>query len=296
MPTFIVIGAAKSGTTALHRYLKQHPEIYMSTPKELRFFPFEDRPPNFCGPRDREDMQTVVKTIEEYRTHFTEGAHYPARGEASPIYLYYPRTAERIRHHLPDVKLIAILRQPADRAYSQYLMKRRDGLEPLNFVEALAAEEQRMSNGWSHHWHFRRRGFYAAQLKRYFDLFKREQFKIYLYDDYVADPVGLMQDIFRFLNVDDSFVPDMSVRHNESKLPRSRALQVFLTEPRGVKNFFKTFIPARWSRRIGDGLRRQNVTKPPLAPEVRRRLTEVYREDIKELQDMLGRDLSHWLD
>ena len=104
-----------------------------------------------------------------------------------------------------------------------------------------------------------------------------------------------MQDIFRFLGVDDTFVPDMSVRHNESKLPRSRGLQVFLTEPRAAKNLLKTFVPARWSRGIGDRLRRQNLTRPTLSAETRRRLTEVYREDIQELQEMLGRDLSHWL-
>jgi hypothetical protein len=295
LPNFLVIGAGKSGTTALHRYLKQHPEIYMSSPTQLRFFPFEDQRPNFIGPRDKEDMETTVKTIEDYRAHFTEGARFPARGESSPPYLYYPRAAERIRHYIPDAKLIAILRHPADRAYSQYLMKRRDGLEPLNFGDALAAEEQRISDGWSHHWHFRRRGFYAAQLRPYFDLFKREQFRIYLYEDYVADPVGLMQDIFRFLSVDDSFVPDMSVRHNESKLPRVRALQTFLTEPRPAKNLLKSFVPERWSRRVGDRLRRHNITKPPLPEALRRQLIEVYRDDIDELQGMLGRDLSHWL-
>ncbi|MDT5271644.1 MAG: hypothetical protein QOH49_3830 [Acidobacteriota bacterium] len=267
----------------------------MSTPKELRFFPFEDRQPDFSGPGDKEDMEKTVKTIEDYQAHFTEGAHFPARGESSPLYMYYPRAAERIRHYIPDAKLIAILRHPADRAYSQYLMKVRDWRERLNFADALAAEEQRILDGWSHHWHFRQRGFYAAQLRPYFDLFKREQFRIYLYEDYVADPVGLMQDIFRFLNVDDSFVPDMSVRHNESKLPRSRALQTFLTEPRASKNFVKMFVQARWSRRIGNSLRRKNLTKPSLSAELRRQLTEVYREDIKELQEMLGRDLSHWL-
>ncbi|MDT7688952.1 MAG: hypothetical protein QOE46_1711 [Acidobacteriota bacterium] len=296
MPNFIVIGAAKGGTTALHRYLKQHPQIFMSTPKELRFFPFEHQRPNFCGPGDAEDAATMIMDIEDYRAHFAAGADYPARGESSPLYLYYPHTAARIRHHIPEAKLIAILRQPADRAYSQYLMKKRDGIERLSFAEAFAAEGQRIADGWSHHWHYRQRGFYAAQLKPYFDLFTREQLRVYLYEDYVADPVGLMQDIFRFLNVDDGFVPDMSVRHNESKIPRSHALQVFLTEPRLTKNVFKPLLPARLSRRVGDRFRRLNLTKPPLPKELRRRLTEVYREDINELQEMLGRDLSHWLE
>jgi hypothetical protein len=295
LPNFLVIGAGKSGTTALHRYLKQHPEIYMSSLKELRFFPFEDRPPDFRGPGDKEDMEAAVKTIDNYRAHFTGGAHCSARGESSPLYLYYPRSAERIRHYIPDAKLIAILRHPAERAYSQYLMKRRDGREHLNFGDALAAEEQRASDGWSHHRQYRRRGFYAAQLRPYFDLFKREQLRIYLYEDYVADPVGLMQDIFRFLSVEDSFVPDMSVRHNESKIPRLRALQTFLTEPRPAKSLLKSFVPKHWSRRVGDQLRRHNITKPPLPETLRRQLIEVYRDDINELQGMLGRDLSHWL-
>jgi hypothetical protein len=295
MPNFLVIGAAKGGTTALHRYLGQHPEIYMSPRKELRFFPFENQRPDYRGPGDDLDVNTMTTSIEEYRACFAAAGGYAARGESSPLYLYLPRSAERIRHYIPEAKLLAILRHPVERAYSHYLMIRRDGLETLGFAEALAAEDQRVADRWGHRWHYRRRGFYAAQLKRYFDLFRREQLRVYLYEDYIADPVGLMQDIFRFLNVDDTFVPDMSVRHNESKLPRSRALQVFLTEPRRAKNLFKPLLPARWSRRIGDRLRRQNLTRPPLSEELRRQLTEGYREDIVELQDMLRRDLSHWL-
>src|SRR6185436_5212968 len=99
-------------------------------------------------------------------------------------------------------------------AYSHFLSRKRDRRERLSFREGLDAEEQRIADGWSHNWSYRRRGFYAALLKPYFELFSREQLKIYLYEDYVRDPVGLMQDLFRFLNVDDTFVPDMSVRHN----------------------------------------------------------------------------------
>lgn len=295
MPNFLVIGAAKSGTTALHRYLTQHPEIFMSRQKELRFFAFDSRRPDFRGPGDDINIASIVVSIEEYRAHFEGAEGFPARGETSPLYLTMPGTAERIRRHVPEAKLIAILRHPAERAHSQYLMIRRDGYETLGFAEALAAEEGRVADGWGTRWQYRRRGFYAAQLKPYFANFGREQLRIYLYEDYVSDPVGLMRDVFRFLGVDDSFVPDMSARHNESKLPRSRALQVFLTEPRRAKNLLKPFLPARWSRSLGDRLRRQNLTRPTLPAEMRRRLIEVYREDIVELQEMLGRDLSGWL-
>jgi hypothetical protein len=295
MPNFLIIGAAKSGTTALHRYLTQHPQIFMSRRKELRFFPFEGGRPDYRGPGDAADAASITTDIDEYRAQFDGSEAFPARGESSPLYLYMPQSAERIRHYLPDAKLIAVLRHPAERAFSQYLMIRRDGLETLGFAEALAAEDGRVADGWGHRWHYRRRGFYAAQLKRYFERFSREQLRCYLYEDFTSDPVGLTRDIFRFLDVDDSFVPDMTTRHNESKFPRIRALQVFLTEPRAAKNLLKPLLPAGSSRRIGDRLRRSNLTRPALSAEMRRRLIEVYREDILELQEMLGRDLSGWL-
>jgi len=295
MPNFLVIGAAKGGTTALHRYLAQHPQIFVSRRKELRFFPFEGGRPDYRGPGDAADAASFTTTLKEYGAHFAGSEAFPARGESSPLYLYMPQSAQRIRHHLPEAKLIAVLRHPAERAFSQYLMMRREGLETLGFAEALAAEDRRVAEGWGHLRHYRRKGFYAAQLKLYFEHFRREQLRVCLYEDFVADPSAVTRDIFRFLCVDDSYVPDMSVRHNESKFPRSRALQVFLTEPRRAKNLLKPVLPAGWSRRIGDHLRRRNLTRPQLTEEMRRSLTEVYREDIVELQEMLGRDLSGWL-
>jgi hypothetical protein len=294
MPNFLIIGAAKSGTTALHHYLGQHPDIFMSSPKELRFFPWENQKPDYRGPYDI-DLSSIITSVEEYRAYFAAGADYPVRGESSPQYIYFPRAAERIRHHIPDVKLIAILRHPVDRAYSHYLMVRREELETLTFGEALADEERRINDRWWYHWHYRRRGFYAAQLKPYFELFNREQLKVYLYEDFQSDQVGLTQDIFRFLNVDDTFVPDVSVRHNEAKIPRFRALQAYLSQPHPTKALIKPFVPTRLSRLIGERLRGLNLTKPAFPEELRRQFIEVYREDIIKLQDMLRRDLSHWL-
>ncbi len=293
MPNFLVIGAAKAGTTALHFYLAQHPQIYMSETKEIRFFPFENQSINFCGP-DANPALFVTK-IEDYRAFFEAGADYPARGESSTIYLYFARSAERIRHHLPDVKLIVILRHPADRAYSHYLMLKRDGFEHLSFREALEAEDQRVSDNWAPNWHFRRRGYYAAQLKPYLNIFEREQLRIYLYEDFTSDTIGVLQDIFRFLDVTDTFVADTSTRHNESRIPRSPALHAFLAERRSTKNLFKPLVPFQLRKRIKGHINRRNLVKPPLNEDLRRRLIELYREDINRLQDMLQRDLSHWL-
>src|SRR5690242_2778353 len=161
MPNFLIIGAGKAGTTALHRYLKQHPQIFMSEPKELSFFPFENGRPDFRGPGDTEDFaRQGVTSLDEYRARFASAAGYRARGESSPVYLYYPESAPRIRRHIPEAKLIAVLRQPASAAYSRYMMLRRNGMERLSFVDALAAEDRRVAEGWAHRWHYFRRGFY----------------------------------------------------------------------------------------------------------------------------------------
>ena len=150
MPTFLIIGADNSGTTALHRYLGQHPDIFISQPKELKFFPWENLKPDYRGPGDEADLSSVITSVEEYRAYFAAGAGYTARGESSPQYIYFSRAAERIRHHIPDAKLIAVLRHPAERAYSHYLMLRRDGRETLTFGEALAAEGRRINDRWGH--------------------------------------------------------------------------------------------------------------------------------------------------
>ena len=141
MPNFLVIGAAKSGTTALYHTLKQHPQIFMSPVKEPHFFAFEGERPVYCGPGDRELFNPrVVFRLEDYVRLFDGLRAQTAVGEASVQYLMRSdAAAARIRQHIPRAKLIAILRQPADRAYSHYIMLRSQGLERLSFTQALAA-------------------------------------------------------------------------------------------------------------------------------------------------------------
>jgi hypothetical protein len=119
------------------------------------------------------------------------------------------------------VKLIAILREPAERAYPNFLYLSRDGKEPFSdFARALGAEEDRIQNNWAPIWHYKRKGFYYAQLKRYYEVFEREQIRVYLYEeDLNGDPVGVLRDAYRFLGVDDVFAPDISMRYNVSGLP-----------------------------------------------------------------------------
>ncbi len=299
LPNFLVIGAQKA-VSSLYYYLKQHPEVYMSPVKVPRFFALEGREPDFFrgGPGDREIMsQGTVTDIEGYRALFAGVSGEKAIGEASAWHLYIPEAAYRIRHHIPEARLMSVLRNPVDRAYSHFLMVRRNSCEPLaDFALALDAEEERVRERWGPNFHYKRMGLYHEQLARYYELFEAKQIRVYLYEDLKEDPVGTTQSIFRFLGVDEAFVPDTSLKHNVTRLPRSRALQTFIKKPHPLKATLRPFLPERLRRRMRVGLWERNLTGPPPMPEgVRRELSEAYREDVLKLQKLIGRDLSGWL-
>ena len=303
MPNFLIIGAAKSGTTALYNYLGQHPRVYVTRKKEPKFFALEGKRLDFRGPGDLEANRFSVTGIEAYRALFRGVSNETAIGEASPLYLYSADAPTRIKRYVPTVKMIAVLRDPAERAYSQYLHLVRDGREPIDdFARALQAEESRIRDNWAFGWHYKRVGFYHDQLERYFDTFGRGQVKVYLYEDLETDPVGMLKDVFRFLDIADDFVPDMSVRPNVAGIPRNRSLHTLhalLVKPHPIKTALKPLFPEalrrRTVKRLLDGIRSRNLVKPPFPAEVRRHLIETYREDILKLQALTQRDLSNWL-
>lgn len=300
MPNFLILGAAKAGTTAFYSYLKQHPQVYMSPEKEPHFFAFEGEKLNFDGTAGEQEWINygAITDVETYRQQFQGVSKQIAVGEASTLYLYIPKTPDRIKHYVPDAKLIAMLRNPVDRAYSAFLYQRRDGFEPItNFAQALREEKTRINKNWAPIYHYQQMGFYYVQMKRYFDTFDRTQIKVYLYEDFNTDPISVVQDAFRFLGVGDTFVPDMSLRYNVSGTPKLKALNTFLKEPHPIKFILKPLIPEGLRRRLIVSLQNRNLDKPPpLSPELRRQLIDVYREDILKLQDLIQRDLSMWLE
>jgi hypothetical protein len=196
-PNFFVIGAGKSGTTSLYHYLKQHPQIFMSPVKEPKYFSLAGQSLNFKGPGDQRIVAQTTTTLEGYLELFRDAADEPILGEGSTIYLNTDDTARRIAEQVPDAKLVAILRHPADRAYSAYMHLRRDGYETLQtFSEALEAESGRVRAGYYYHWYLRSRGYYGRQLKTYYDQFPPNQIKVYLYEDFSDSPHQVITDIF----------------------------------------------------------------------------------------------------
>jgi len=295
MPTFLLIGAAKSGTTSLYHYLDQHPDIFMSPVKEPNFFAFEGHPVNFQGPGDQRCNAVSVTCLEEYQKLFEDAEHATARGEASPSSLHYPNAPRRIRHYVPDVQLIAILRNPVERAYSNYTMMRLNEREQLDFAAALDAEAKRIEAGWSYFWRYQCLGFYYQQLSRYYERFDADQILVVLYDDLVADAHQLMKKVYDFLRVDRAFTPDTSLHHNPSGIPRLRWLRWMMRPERPFGSVIRILLPQKLRTRLGAFVYRLNLKKPPISPQMRRALISVYRDDILQLQNLIGRDLTDWI-
>jgi hypothetical protein len=299
MPNFLIIGAGKSGTTSLYQYLKQHPEIYMSPVKEPKFFAVEGKKLDFRGPNDEMSMnRKSITDLDTYRTLFSGVTDEKAIGEASTLYLYSPEAPGRIKHYIPQARLIAILRNPVDRAYSSFIQRVQKGHEPLtDFAQALREEENRAHNNWAPRWQSKRIGFYHAHLRRYYDIFERNQIKVFLYEDLKGDPASVLQNIFRFLEVDEARLPDVSLKHNISGVPRNRLLHELLNKPNPIKSILRLVVPKGLRPRLTAFMENQNIGgPPPLDQDVREELIDLYREDILKLEELIGRDLSRWLE
>lgn len=299
-PNFLIIGAAKSGTTSLWHCLVQHPQVYMSPRKHTRFFAFDVEEPAFLGPPPRsKSVPYAVANPDDYHRLFAGVSDEIAVGEASHSYLYGPGAAARIRAYSPEMKLVAILRDPAERAFSHHRQMIRDGREPArDFLRALELEEARVRDGWWPDFHYARTGLYHAQLERYFHLFGRDRIRIYLYEDFAADPNAVVRDLFGFLGVDDAFVPEMAVRYNASGLPKNVLLHGSLKKLRRVRPVARRVLPEgvyRLLLRAGSGLHNRNLTKPALSQKERRVARGYFAEDVSRLERLIGRDLSGWL-
>jgi hypothetical protein len=301
MPNFLVLGAAKAGTNALFHYLRQHPQVYMSPWKEPKFFAFESREElTFRAANGREAPvnATVILDRAEYEQLFDGAMDESALGEASPQYLYAEKAPARIKRFVPEMRLIAVLRNPVGRAFSSYQHLVRDGLEPLDFGAALDAEPERIAQNYAFLYRYTDLGFYKRQLDRYEELFPAEQLLVLLYDDLRDDHEAVCRQVFSFLGVDEDFVPTSTEEHNVSGIPRNRLVHRVLNPSaptkrrlwRATPNVLKEPLLRIQTRMVNRNLERGSIPEPE-----RDRLREVFAGEVAALEDRLQRDLSHWL-
>jgi hypothetical protein len=290
-PTFIMVGAAKAGTTALYWYLAEHPQIFMSPMKETNYFAYglDERGTLLYG--DPELHRFRVRSWDEYLALFAGGGGADAIGEVSPIYLECPQAAARIRARLPEARILCILREPVDRAYSDYLMYLRSRGRRLDPERDLTA-----ASAWARpdsHW--MRIGRYHDMLSRYVEAFPRDRIRVSLFDDLTRDPLGLVQGMYGTLGVDPAFVPDLETPHNVGGVPSNMRLERLLTSHR-LRAIAEPLVPRRLADRVRR-IRTGNLRRPPaLPPELRSELLEHFREDIGRTSELIGRSLQHWLE
>lgn len=293
LPNFLVVGAAKSGTTALWDYLRQHPQIYLTPLKETNFFALDGTPPAFAGPRAEILNRDAIWRFDDYCRQFDGLEGESAIGEICPRYLFTPGTAKRIKKYVPNVRIVAILRNPADRAFSGYAMYRRDGFEPAaSLSQALADEPRRIKENWAYAIH-RRYGYYGAQLAEYYDQFDAAAIRVYLYEDFLNDPNGMLADLFAFIGADPGFVPNMATRPNRSGMIANPVLRFLWTRTHAIRGALP-LLPKSVRQKIAAFVTSTRMDPLPFPDEVRNELLASYREDIFRLERLIGRDLSAW--
>ncbi|WP_243473386.1 sulfotransferase [Winogradskyella sp. MH6] len=293
LPNFLIVGAAKAATTTIHEYLKQHPEVFMTEWKEPSFFKFKNKE------RIKYTTDKPVKfitKIEDYKNLFKAASGEKIRGESSTPYLYfYEETIQNIKETITDyenIKILIVLRNPIERAFSQYMMKIRDVVEDLDFMTAIKSEPSRMKNNAHFDFFYVDRGMYYRQVKAYLSIFK--DVKVLLYDDFKQNPDKTLNDILNFLEL-KNFEFKKIKNQNISGKPKSKELAILLKKDFFIKRHLKNLLPVKFRKSIKSEIMRNNLQKETISLEAKIYLQEYYKSDIQKLQELINRDLSNWL-
>jgi hypothetical protein len=296
-PNFLILGAAKTGTTSIYAYLKQHPDIYIPTKETFYFISDLYRDNHLAYPAQR-PKEEIVFEEKDFLSLYEDTQGKKAVGEVATGYLYYHDLAiPKIRNLLgSDVKLLAVLRQPVQRTYSGYTFFSRDLHEKLSFEEALASEKKRTDENWDFMWHYVEHSKYAASVEAYQKAFPN--LKVVLFDDLRKDPAAFMRDIFEFLEIDPDVELDLTMQ-NVSGAPKSKAFQALVTQENPIKKFFRPLLRLFFGRevrhRMRQWLKSKNVgEKDRMTAEQYNALLPQFGEDIDQLGKLIQRDLSHW--
>jgi hypothetical protein len=249
LPNFLIIGAARAGTTTIYNHLKDHPDVYL---------PVQKRPEPHFFLKQSEYTRGIAYYEQRF---FAAWRNERAVGEASTSYVFGEQVPGRIRQELPDVRLICVLRNPVERAFSGYWHTVKNGLETLSFEEAVAQEAARKAElagtalGEIAPFAYVERGLYYQQLSRWFAEFPRSQMKIVIFDDFVDNPNNGLREIAAFIGVDPADLPERLAEMENKSVPE----------------------------------------QVQMLPATRERLIEAFRPDLADLGRLLERDFSVWL-
>lgn len=285
-PNFFVVGAAKAGTTSLYALLRQHPDVFMSRPKEPHHFG-QVSPPHQL--RWHFDAYT---DSARYLALFKQARGFKAIGEASTSYLWHPEVPARIRRQLPHARIVILLRDPIERAYSHYLMHVREGIQKLGFYEALREDLRRTEWSWGISHFYIGKGRYAEQVRRYLDIFGPDKVKIVLFDHFKRDPRGRLFEIVRFLGLDGAPVAriDATKVRNPYRAPRGRWARILAGNTLS-RVLGETLVPRRLGSFIYERMLLKAAPKPALDARAHELLVRLYEPEIDKLERMLRRQM-----
>lgn len=298
IPTFIIIGAPRAGTTSLYHYLRQHPQICMSSIKETNYYAY------LASKAEKEyNIEPMISwpitDLKQYQALFSpkETDETIAFGEASPVYLNVPGVPKQIKAHVPNVKLIAVLRNPIDRAYSSYLKNIREGLETRTFEKAIRDEIQSSGRLIRSNRNYIRTGLYFQRLSEYLEYFESSQLKVDFYEDLENNTGAFLQNIFEFVDVNPNFQADTSVQFNKA-IPSLIKRSAHRQRIKAITSRIRNWIPQRVYYLLLNFQYKVNASVasyPPLSKDIRLILRDLFVDDIENLQKLLDHDLSHWL-
>tara|TARA_B100001175_G_scaffold317723_1_gene335965 strand:- start:656 stop:1561 length:906 start_codon:yes stop_codon:yes gene_type:complete len=296
LPNFLIVGAAKCGTSSLHNYLNQHPDIFMPTfNKEGR----NVKEPQFLiSERLKDRIHFGVWGWEEYKSLFNKVNSENAIGESSVFYLYYYNDAiKEIKNRLgKDIKIIIMLRNPIDRAYSAFQHVSRGLIEKNTFEEALILENGRLQNNKriTPMVMYKDMGMYYRMVKAYIEEFK--DVHIILYEDFNLSSDKVVKDVFRFLGVDKNKVIDTDIRYNVGgkRWINTFLKNIFIKDSK-LKLLFKQILSRKY-REYGINLINKLFKKNiPMKIETRQYLAKYFKKDIIKLSEIIGKDLTNWI-
>lgn len=285
-PNFYIVGAVKSGTTSLYAYLRQHPQVFLPVRKEPHFFT-QPHPS-----REQAHLIRYVADVKHYQRLYRGADAFPRIGDASPSYLWCPEAAQRIHRVAPDAKIIAILRDPVERAYAQYLMDFTEGAIHLPFAQALRRDWERSDKGWGVSQLYVELGQYSEQIRRYQALFGRDQVLVLLLEDLKRRPRMVLERVTEFLEIDPGPIADMDLGtpYNAHRSARGAWVRHLAGSP--LSRFIgDVILPRAWGKYIWQRWLLRDHVKPPMDEDARNFLQEIYAPEVDALEQLLERPL-----
>jgi hypothetical protein len=283
-PNFFIVGAPRSGTTTLYYTLKEHPDVFMSPTKEPLFF----------------NTERTEKEWTNYMDLFKNASKEKIIGEASPSNLYFEESPRLIKKYCANAKILIQLRDPVERTISYHKLLIKQGRQKLSFKEALKKEDKIINGKINLKFHYCDKSLYYHQVKRFYDLFGKNNVKVTIFEDFVSNPRKILKEICSFLKIDPMLLPKNIRKYNSGNKARIPSLNRFIIIDSFFKKFLKLIIPKEIARFCKSKFLLQiNDSKIPIEVKISEEEKLIFRrrfvQDIKKLEKLINRDLNHWL-